>query len=131
MGVYDSDITMVEEEIDLWGRSVTYRQVRNSNDPPDTSKPWKPAEPVTTDYPVNILFLQATDEWAMYLPDTEIRTGATVGLLKGNVDFIIDTDVPILKDVVINSDGKQLDISSIDKIKPGEQTVMYFIQFTE
>lgn len=91
----------------------------------DPDKPWKTTLGSITNFDVRILFnmdMLQNRQWLRYLASTEIPVG-NVNALMYRTEF-----EPTLKDIVIDSDGKELKVLAVNAIKPIEQVILYLLR---
>lgn len=125
MARFDRAIATAERLIARNGQEVNWRIVKDAA-APDVLKPWKPGEAADEDKPVVICFLPIEKEsrqlFTFLRGQSDVPTGYTLALMKGNVDF-----TPSIKDVVVR-DGAILRIKSLDLLSPNGQKVLYTME---
>lgn len=126
---YELDNEFIEMAIDLIDDAIpepnaVWRSIANDT-VVDQDKPWKTTLGTTTDFDVRILFnadMLQNRQLLRYLALTEIPVG-NVNALMYRTEF-----EPTLKDIVIDLDGKELKVLSINAIKPIEQVILYLLR---
>lgn len=127
MSRYDRALATVSRLISRYGEAVTWNQIVDG-DPSDSAKPWAPSTPTGTpvSFSPKIVFTKTKSErygqeFRTYMPQTEIPAGFQLGLLAGDCGF-----EPALKDEVIRN-GVTLAVEKIDRLKPGDTVIMYYL----
>lgn len=127
MGIHSRAVATAKRLIYRHGRTVTWRRFPAPIAPPTgPATPWKPTDPIPVDESVRIVFLPKSNEnqeLLRYLKGSDITIGSLQGLMP-----VVDFE-PSLKDIVIDSDGKQLNIKAISPLKPGNEIIFYTIEF--
>ena len=105
-----------------FGEDVTWTQTTIVE---NAVKPWEPTDGTSVDYTVKMVFLKKNlmnFKALSYRSKTEIPNGLVWGLM-ADPGF-----VPNLSDLVTRS-GQALRILSIDKLAPGNEPLLYYIEF--
>lgn len=125
MARFDRAIATAERLIARNGQAIKWRIVKDAAAPVQT--PWKPGEAADEDKDAIICFLPVDKEsrqlFTFLRGQSDVPTGYTLGLMKGNIDF-----EPSLTDVVVR-DTKLLRIKSLDLLSPNGQKVLYTMEF--
>ncbi|MGH8711235.1 MAG: hypothetical protein ACREVA_07955 [Burkholderiales bacterium] len=124
MGIYDTQIATAKRLIKQKGQIVNWLSIEHGM-PDNVTKPWKPSEEIFICYLVNIVFFPiglAFTEFLHYLKNSEISSSSEQGYM-GQVNF-----EPKLKDIIIRN-NEELVISSIDRIAPNGEIILYIIGF--
>lgn len=122
MAKYDRQVATAKKLVRKYGSLETFRQIRDET---DQEKPWEDGDPLNTDKPVYMVFINdstsISDVFAAYFSGTTIADGSTVVYI---ADFGIQ---PTNKDVLIK-DGVEYRIETIDTLKPARQTILHSLK---
>jgi len=117
MSEYDSAIALAKRLIDKKGRTVTLMLSENAAS--DEEKPWE----------VDEVQRRRVDVKAVVVPIESKYVDGTTVLVTDKQMFIAaaDTTFPITPQAKVRDKGYDLQIVSVDKLEPGDQTVLYTV----
>jgi hypothetical protein len=126
MGLYDEDIADAAAEIRENGELVTVQLSPGAVE--DEEQPWKETEGALLEWDdVPLLYdLDQSSPFLAYIKGTDIPAGAALAYMPGNVPF-----TPSQEHVVISPSRGQLKIDSVDRVAPGEQTILYILRLVQ
>jgi len=122
MARFDRQIATAQRLIKKNGVAVKWRKFVKTEVP---GKPWEFTQ-VPVDYDVVVCFLTMTKalyETLAFIPNTDVAIGSTMGLM-GQVEFDIEGT-----DVVIDYDGKELAIETVQTLAPNGQKILHTVVF--
>lgn len=121
MGGFDRQAATAKSLLARFGENVTWIQTAIVE---NAIKPWEPQDGLSKEYTVKMVFMKKklmNFKALSYREKTEIPSGMVWGLM-ADPGF-----VPNLNDVV-ERDGQALRIMSIDKLAPGDEPLLYYVE---
>jgi len=118
MGVYDRQIAVATRLIKAKGEVCTWRKA-GAPTIADASKPWIKEDAAPTDSTVSIVWLSDNSSPFQMLTSSEVESGGQKGLM-ASVPF-----TPDLKDMIITSSGKALQLEKLFPIAPNGKALLW------
>lgn len=122
MARFDRQIATAQRLIKKNGAAVKWRKFVKTEVP---GKPWETTQTIV-DHDAIVCFLPMTKslyETLAFIPGTDVAIGSTMGLM-GQVTFDIEDT-----DVVLDYDGKELAIESVQTLAPNGQKILHTVVF--